>query len=84
MVMAAALLGSIPFSPLLGRLVLGRDIRTVGDGNPGATNVGRAGGRALGALAAILDIAKGAVPVALAIELAGLSEIGRASCRERV
>jgi acyl phosphate:glycerol-3-phosphate acyltransferase len=58
--------GSIPFSVLIGRLVLGRDIRSYGDGNPGGTNVARAGGRALGGLAVFLDALKGAVPVGLA------------------
>lgn len=69
--LAGWLLGSIPFSLLTGRLVLRRDIRTVGDGNPGATNVSRAGGRALGAVAAFLDISKGVIPVGLAIDSFG-------------
>lgn len=59
--------GSIPFAPLLARRALGVDVRAYGDGNPGATNVGRAGGRRIGALAAFLDILKGAFPVGLAV-----------------
>jgi glycerol-3-phosphate acyltransferase PlsY len=60
-------LGSIPFSVILGRLLLGKDIRQYGDGNPGGTNVARASGnKLLGALAIVLDMVKGALPVALA------------------
>ncbi len=36
--------GSVPYSLLLGKLLLKRDIRRFGDGNPGATNLIRAGG----------------------------------------
>lgn len=42
----------------------GIDLRTVGSGNPGASNAGRALGRRTGVLVALLDIAKGAVPAA--------------------
>lgn len=45
---------------------MGKDIRDYGDGNPGATNVFRAGGRKSGCLALILDIAKGVPFVVLA------------------
>ena len=66
-------LGSIPFSVILGRAVLGKDIRQYGDGNPGGTNVARASGsKLLGALAIILDMLKGAVPVALAHYVVGV------------
>lgn len=60
------LLGSLPFSVWLGQLVLRTDIRRYGDGNPGGTNVLRAGNRGLGALVIFLDMLKAAVPVALA------------------
>jgi acyl phosphate:glycerol-3-phosphate acyltransferase len=60
------LLGSLPISVWLGKLVLRTDIRDHGDGNPGGTNVLRAGGRGLGLLAIILDMLKGAIPVSLA------------------
>lgn len=59
-------LGSLPISVWLGRLVLRTDIRSYGDGNPGGTNVVRAGNRGLGLLVIFLDMLKGAVPVALA------------------
>jgi glycerol-3-phosphate acyltransferase PlsY len=61
----AYLLGSISFAVLLVRLRTGRDIRTEGSGNAGATNVARAHGKALGIAVALLDVAKGAGAVLL-------------------
>lgn len=58
--------GSLPLSLWLGRFALGVDIRQYGDGNPGAANVWRAGGRWWGLLALLLDGFKGLIPVALA------------------
>ncbi len=58
--------GALPFSLLIGKWALHTDIRRVGDGNPGATNVLRAGSRAWGLAAMFLDMLKGALPVALA------------------
>ena len=54
-------LSACPFSVWIGRLVLDRDIREYGDGNPGAFNVFRAGGRVSGCLAVMLDVGK-AIP----------------------
>lgn len=68
----AFLLGSIPFSVLLGRLAARRDIRQYGDGNPGGTNVMRAAGKGWGALAVLLDMGKGALPVGMAWFFGGL------------
>jgi len=62
----AFLAGSLPFSFWIGQLVLGQDIREVGDANPGATNVLRAGGKSAAALALLLDFLKGALPVGIA------------------
>ena len=59
-------LGSMPFSFWLGRLLLHTDIRRYGDGNPGALNAWRAGGWRVGVPALLLDFLKGAVPVGLA------------------
>ncbi|HSS77882.1 MAG TPA: glycerol-3-phosphate 1-O-acyltransferase PlsY [Thermoanaerobaculia bacterium] len=59
LVVAAYLLGSLPFSYLIVRLRTGRDVRTLGSGNAGATNVTRAAGKAAGILAALLDVGKG-------------------------
>ncbi len=60
------LLGSIPFSVIIGYAFAGVDVRKSGSGNAGATNVYRVAGPVAAAVAAILDIAKGAVPVMLA------------------
>jgi glycerol-3-phosphate acyltransferase PlsY len=62
----AYLLGSVPWSYLVVRFVRRQDIRTVGSGNVGATNVLRAAGRLPAALALLLDVGKGAAAVALA------------------
>ena len=61
----AYLLGSIPFAYLAGRLN-GVDLRTVGSGNLGATNVFRTLGRTVGIAVMVLDIAKGAFAVLIA------------------
>jgi len=59
------LLGSIPFGLLLTRLI-GIDIRTIGSGNIGATNVLRTGNRWLAAGTLLLDAGKGLVAVLIA------------------
>jgi len=64
--LGAYLLGSIPWSYLVVLLLRRQDIRTVGSGNVGATNVLRAAGRLPAALALLLDVGKGAAAVALA------------------
>ncbi len=56
---AAYLLGSIPIGYLLVRLFRHQDIRSVGSGNIGATNVLRSGGKSLGAATFLLDVLKG-------------------------
>jgi glycerol-3-phosphate acyltransferase PlsY len=68
---AAYLLGSIPVGYLLVRIFRRQDIRTVGSGNIGATNVLRSGGKGLGAATFILDVVKGALAVLLAALIAG-------------
>ncbi len=65
------LFGSIPFGLLLTRAAGLPDIRTIGSGNIGATNVLRTGRKALAAATLLLDAAKGAAPVLLAGWLAG-------------
>jgi len=60
---AAYLFGSIPTGYLLVRLFRHEDIRTVGSGNIGATNVIRAGGKGLGAATFLLDMLKGCAAV---------------------
>lgn len=59
-------LGSIPFGLLLTRLSGGGDIRTIGSGNIGATNVLRTGRKGMAALTLILDMLKGFLAVWLA------------------
>lgn len=66
---AAYLLGSLPFGYLLVRARSGRDVRTLGSGNIGATNVLRTSGRWMGILTLVLDIAKGVVAVWMADRL---------------
>jgi len=65
MMIAAYLIGSIPFGVIVGRL-RGFDPRAVGSGNIGMTNVARAGGSSAAALTFAGDVLKGAVPVAAA------------------
>ena len=59
LVAAGYLLGSMPWGYWVPRLFAGVDIRTLGSGNPGATNVWRSLGFKLGLTVALLDIAKG-------------------------
>lgn len=68
-VVLAYLLGSIPFSFLIVKLVARKDVRRVGSGNVGATNAMRAAGKAAGIAALLLDIAKGVAAVLLARRL---------------
>jgi glycerol-3-phosphate acyltransferase PlsY len=70
------LCGSIPFAVILTRVFARKDIRDVGDGNPGATNVVRAAGLAPGILAFLLEFSKGAVPVGLAYQTFGIRGAG--------
>jgi glycerol-3-phosphate acyltransferase PlsY len=62
-VAAAYLLGSIPTGYLLVRIFRQQDIRAIGSGNIGATNVLRSGGKGLGAATFILDMLKGCAAV---------------------
>jgi glycerol-3-phosphate acyltransferase PlsY len=55
--------GSLPFSVWLPKLFARADVRQYGDGNPGATNAFRAGGKLVGLLALLLDVSKAAAPV---------------------
>jgi glycerol-3-phosphate acyltransferase PlsY len=68
---AAYALGSIPFGLIFTRLTGRGDIRQIGSGNIGATNVLRTGSRPLAALTLIFDAGKGAVAVLIAEHFAG-------------
>ncbi|HEX2329949.1 MAG TPA: glycerol-3-phosphate 1-O-acyltransferase PlsY [Candidatus Angelobacter sp.] len=60
------LLGSIPFGFLLVKFLRGEDVRRIGSGNIGATNVARSGAKGLGIATLILDTLKGVVAVLFA------------------
>ncbi|HEV2914503.1 MAG TPA: glycerol-3-phosphate 1-O-acyltransferase PlsY [Pyrinomonadaceae bacterium] len=63
---AAYLLGSIPFGYLIVRAKEGADVRETGSGGTGATNVSRRAGKKAGVITLLLDAAKGATAVGLA------------------
>jgi glycerol-3-phosphate acyltransferase PlsY len=71
LVLAAYLIGAIPFGFLVARWAGGIDIRTVGSGNIGATNVGRVLGFRFFVLVFVLDLLKGLVPTLGFPRLAG-------------
>ncbi|HUP48734.1 MAG TPA: glycerol-3-phosphate 1-O-acyltransferase PlsY [Thermoanaerobaculia bacterium] len=74
LIAASYLLGSIPFSYLIVRLVAGADIRQHGSRNVGATNVARTFGRAPGVAALLLDLAKGYAVIVMAQWMTSLPE----------
>jgi glycerol-3-phosphate acyltransferase PlsY len=69
----AYLLGSIPFGYLLVRAFRKEDIRAIGSGNIGATNVARSGAKGLGLLTLLLDLGKGLAAVLIAFQIARYS-----------
>jgi glycerol-3-phosphate acyltransferase PlsY len=69
MLAAAYLVGSIPFSYLVARAFGVADVRTVGSGNVGATNVMRIAGKGPGIAALVLDVLKGVVATGAASRL---------------
>lgn len=71
---AAYLIGSIPFALIMARR-LGADLRRTGSGNLGAANVARASGWVAGLLVAALDVAKGALSVAIAARVSAHSSV---------
>jgi acyl phosphate:glycerol-3-phosphate acyltransferase len=74
-VVAAYLIGGIPFGLIVVKLMTGADVRDGGSGNIGATNVLRTTGRLAGVLTLILDAAKAWFAVWLADRLTGGSEL---------
>ena len=68
-IIIAYFIGSVPFALILARRWGAADLRRIGSGNLGATNVLRALGVRAGVLVAVLDIAKGAASVLLAARL---------------
>lgn len=69
---AGYLVGSVPFGLILTRLAGLGDIRQIGSGNIGATNVLRTGNKSLAAATLLLDIGKGALVVLIVRHLYGL------------
>lgn len=77
LIAAGYLLGSIPFGVILTRLFGAGDLRQIGSGSTGATNVLRTGRKGLAAATVLLDGAKGAVAVLLARHFAPeLGDVG--------
>src|ERR1700752_2067965 len=74
------LLGSIPFGLLLTRLTGGPDLRAIGSGNIGATNVLRTGRKGLAAATLIGDMLKGTVAVLLTSTFLGKNAAIAAAC----
>lgn len=60
------LFGSILFAIPITKIAIGKDIRKIGNKNPGSSNTMRNAGKMAGTLTAILDITKGIVPIVLA------------------
>jgi glycerol-3-phosphate acyltransferase PlsY len=83
LMLVAYLLGSVPFGVVVARARGGMDLRRVGSGNIGATNVLRALGKSAAALTLLGDIGKGALAVGLGrwigISPTGLALIGLAA-----
>ena len=73
------LLGSIPFGMLLTRAAGLGDIRKVGSGNIGATNVLRTGRKGLAAATLLLDAVKGVIAVLIADQVGQLAAVGAAA-----
>jgi glycerol-3-phosphate acyltransferase PlsY len=69
--LAAYLLGAVPFGIVMARLFGLGDLRTIGSGNIGATNVLRTGNKPAAFLTLILDAGKGGIAVLLARAIAG-------------
>jgi len=69
------LIGSIPFGIVLVRLAGAGNLRVIGSGNIGATNVLRTGRKGLAAATLLLDLAKGALAVALGARLLGADSL---------
>jgi len=78
-ILAAYLIGSIPFALILSRRWGAADPRLVGSGNLGAANVMRASGVTAGVLVAVLDMAKGAASVWLAARVSDGAELPAAA-----
>jgi acyl phosphate:glycerol-3-phosphate acyltransferase len=61
-------LGSVPFGLIITKIFLGKDIRNIGSGNIGTTNVLRTGKKSLAAATLLFDILKGYISITIASE----------------
>jgi glycerol-3-phosphate acyltransferase PlsY len=66
-ILVAYLAGAVPFAHILAR-AHGKDVRTIGSGNIGATNLARALGRTWGYVCFVLDVLKGLVPMLVTLK----------------
>ena len=70
--------GSIPWALIIGKVFVSKDIRVIGDGNPGAVNTWKLAGSSLGMISVIIEICKSLIPVFIATlylgQPSGLSE----------
>lgn len=73
--LCAFISGALMFSYWLGRLAR-KNLRSVGDGNPGALNLWKAAGYRLGIVGVLLDFIKGYLVILLAVEVGGMSGYG--------
>jgi len=71
LILFSFLCGAIPTGYLLLKFVKHQDIRNIGSGNIGSTNVRRAAGTTLSLITQVIDILKGLIPVAIALALGG-------------
>ena len=80
LLIAAYLLGAVPFAVLIGRTLRGVDVRRSGSGNSGAMNALRTGGSFVGVTVGVLDAAKGAIAVVAGRWLLGPEAGALAGC----
>jgi len=75
-ILVAFFISSIPWPMVLGFLFLNRDIREIGDNNPGGTNAWKMGGWKIGISSIFLDLSKAFVPVYCVINFTGIESWG--------
>jgi glycerol-3-phosphate acyltransferase PlsY len=71
-ILIAFISGAIPWALLVGSLFLKKDIRSIGDGNPGTANAWKLGGHIPGITSLVLEIGKGAIPLYVAFQYLNL------------
>tara|TARA_B100000902_G_scaffold301144_1_gene288833 strand:- start:665 stop:1288 length:624 start_codon:yes stop_codon:yes gene_type:complete len=64
--------GSIPYPVILTKLLSGKDVREVGDNNPGAVNAWKSGGSYIGIIVMFIEFLKAILPIAIAIRFFGI------------